>query len=116
MSTPPCLSCGVCCFSQLETYVRVSGADHTRLGDDAERVTRFQGNRCYMRMIDGHCIALAFDPSGHYVCTIYEQRPEACRSLARDSSECAAERALKSERPLQARVRKRANSQSRDLP
>lgn len=99
---PPCLSCGACCFSGLETYVRVTGADHARLGAQAEHVSRFIGNRCYLRMHEGHCGALMLDPAGRYVCTIYEQRPEVCRVLERGSSVCAAERDTKTERAVQA--------------
>ena len=32
-----CLHCGVCCFSRLETYVRVTGDDWTRLGPAGRR-------------------------------------------------------------------------------
>lgn len=95
---PPCLSCGACCFSALETYVCVTGADYARLGELAERVSGFIGNRCYMRMHEGRCAALAVDPAGRYVCSIYEQRPEVCRELERGSSACEAERTRKSER------------------
>lgn len=49
----------MCCFSQLETYVRVTGFDWERLGDERERVAHFIGNRAYMRMEGGHCTALA---------------------------------------------------------
>jgi uncharacterized protein len=105
VTTPECLSCGACCFSQLDSYVRVTGDDHARLGEHAERLANFIGNRCYMRMHDGHCSALAVSAEGQFVCTVYEQRPEVCRALERDSSECHAERALKAERPLQARIR-----------
>jgi Fe-S-cluster containining protein len=105
MSTAPeCLACGACCFSRLDTYVRVDGASHTRLGEQAERVTTFIGNRCYMRMEDGHCSALRVEASGQFVCSVYAQRPDVCRALARASSECDAERALKAERPPAARL------------
>jgi uncharacterized protein len=56
--TPTCLACGACCFSTLETYVRVTGQDYARLGEHAEQVTVFVGNRCYMRMEHGHCAQL----------------------------------------------------------
>ena len=95
---PECLRCGACCFSKLATYVRVTGDDHARLADDAERVTVFEGNRCYMRMTDGHCAALVLAPSGEFFCSVYEHRPSVCRELARGSSACAAERELKQER------------------
>ncbi|MEY4513042.1 MAG: hypothetical protein RLZZ450_5164 [Pseudomonadota bacterium] len=105
MDTPPCLRCGACCFSSLVSYVRVSGDDYTRLGEHAEPLTSFLGNRCYMRMTDGHCAALVVDAEGSFVCSVYEQRPDICRELARESSQCEAERAQKAERPLLLRAK-----------
>ncbi len=95
-----CLRCGVCCFSSLETYVRVTGADWARLGPEADRHAHFIGHRAYLRMRDGHCAALDFrlDPrtgARLHVCTIYERRPQICRDLARGSPECEAELARK---------------------
>jgi Fe-S-cluster containining protein len=93
-----CLQCGSCCFSRLDTYVRVTGDDFARLGASAEQVTVFIGNRCYMRMEHGHCAALQLSP-GHYACNVYADRPEVCRALERGSPSCEAERAQKSHRP-----------------
>ncbi len=103
LNTPTdCLRCGVCCFSRLDTYVRVSGADWERLGSVAERVAHFIGNRAYMRMVAGHCAALARrrTPEGaeEFFCTVYAERPQVCRDLARGSPECEGERASKAER------------------
>lgn len=105
MATPSCLSCGACCFSTLDSYVRVSGDDYTRLGEHAEQLTNFVGNRCFMRMHDGHCAALVVDVEGSFVCTVYEQRPDTCRELARESGQCEAERQQKAERPLVLRAK-----------
>lgn len=103
---PACLACGTCCFSLLDTFVRVSGDDYARLGDRAESLVRFDGNRAYMRMSDGHCGALVIDArSGQFVCAVYETRPDVCRDLERGSGACLAERDAKAERPLQARNR-----------
>lgn len=96
---PPCLVCGACCFSTLETYVRVTGADHARLAEDAEALSVFVGNRVYMRMASGHCAALTVGADDMFVCSVYERRPEVCRGLARESPACRAERTLKAERP-----------------
>lgn len=102
---PNCLSCGVCCFSRLETFVRVSGDDWGRLGPEAGRYAHFIGNRAYMKMDEGHCAALevrdSFAGNREYFCRIYSQRPQTCRDLERASSHCAAERALKGDRPRQ---------------
>ena len=102
-----CTACGVCCFSTLERYVEVKGRDHARLGDAAERLVHFIGNRAYMRIVDGHCAALAVDVENRrYYCTVYEERPETCRDLERGSPACKGERVTKGERPLLAIARK----------
>jgi len=94
-----CQSCGACCFSSLETYVRVSGDDWRRLGVEAERVAHFIGHRAYLRMTDGHCAALVVTraPGGHarFACSIYDRRPQVCRDLERGSPSCDAERMVK---------------------
>jgi Fe-S-cluster containining protein len=101
---PICLRCGVCCHSDLDTYVRVSGADWERLGVEADRVAHFIGNRAYLRMSQGHCAALAVRPAAddpgarEFFCTIYEKRPRVCRDLERGSPECEGERATKASR------------------
>ena len=96
-----CLACGTCCFSELATYVPVVGSDHTRLGDQVDVLTVFDGHRCYMRMHDGHCAALVVDvTSQNFVCSIYETRPDVCRELERGGPACRAELHEKRERPL----------------
>jgi uncharacterized protein len=102
VGVPECLACGTCCFSTLETYVRVSGDDYERLGDRAESLAAFVGNRAYMRMIDGHCAALRVDAGAdgtRFVCTVYDARPAVCRELQRGSPECLGELATKADRP-----------------
>ncbi len=90
-----CLRCGVCCFSTAPDYVRVTGADWSRLGEGAEKWAHFVGHRAYLRMEDGHCAALALraaeDGAVEYFCRIYDQRPEICRALERGSPSCEAE-------------------------
>lgn len=98
---PECLTCGTCCFSQLASFVRVTGDDYSRLGERAEDLVWFDGARAHMRMVDGHCAALQIEPSsGRFVCTTYATRPQICRDLARGSGACQGELATKSERPL----------------
>jgi len=58
-----------------------------------------------MKMAEGHCAALAVrEGSGRreYYCTIYEQRPQVCRDLARGSPQCEAELEQKAARPAAA--------------
>ena len=90
-----CRRCGVCCFSDSAEYVWVRGDDWARLGDAAERLAHFIGNRAFMRMRGGHCAALDArrDAAGgaEFFCTIYEHRPEICRDLGRGSPECLGE-------------------------
>ncbi len=96
----------MCCFSTLENYVRVTGDDWTRLGDVAERVAQFAGNRAFMRMREGHCAALelrrAEDGAAEFFCSVYERRPQICRDLERGSPECAGELETKGARADQA--------------
>jgi uncharacterized protein len=98
---PECLSCGTCCFSSLPEFIRVFGVDYDRMDEPARRFTHFVGNRCYMRLEEGHCAALAIDPvERRFVCSIYEMRPDCCRALARGSGACRGERHEKADRPL----------------
>lgn len=102
-AVPECLQCGTCCFSLLLDYVSVSGDDHARLGERAEELVWFEGNRAYMRMVDGHCAALCIElQSGEFVCDAYATRPQVCRDLERGSGACRGEIAAKAERPLSA--------------
>ena len=78
--------------------MRVTGDDHARLGEHAERFTHFVGNRCYMRMNDEHCAALVVSAAGEFACSVYEQRPSVCRELERGGPECRAEREQKEAR------------------
>ncbi len=106
---PECVSCGACCFSLAPDYLRVAGVDYDRLGDDAARLTVFDGNRAYMRMVDGHCAALSVDvETGLYLCSVYATRPDVCRWLERGSGHCNAERHEKGTRPRQRLVELRA--------
>jgi Fe-S-cluster containining protein len=95
-----CLLCGSCCFSTLPEYIRVFGVDYDRMDDEAKAYTHFIGNRCFMKIEDGHCAALSVEPSGRFVCRIYPMRPDVCSSLERGSGACAGELAEKRQRPL----------------
>jgi Fe-S-cluster containining protein len=76
----------------------VTGDDYERLGEAAEALVDFIGNRAYMHLGEGHCVALRVEPTGHFVCTVYETRPDACRDLERGSPECAGELVTKAGR------------------
>ena len=98
---PACMECGACCFSTLPEYVRVFGADWDRMGDQARALTHVLGNRCYMRLHDGHCAALDIDPvARRFSCSIYEERPDCCRALERGHGACLADLHEKAARPL----------------
>ncbi len=100
-ATPECQQCAACCFSELTRYVQVTGNDYARLGEAAESYVQFIENRAYMRPVDGHCAALKFDMQwGQFICQEYENRPEVCRGLQRNSAACRAEREVKGERSL----------------
>ena len=80
--------------------MRVVGSDHARLGELAGELTHFIGNRCFMNMVRGHCVALVIElETGRFVCSVYETRPAVCRDLERASPQCRAEIHEKGERP-----------------
>lgn len=64
------------------------------LGAHGDALTHLEDGRRYMRMSAGHCAALSFS-AGAFGCSIYSNRPEACRALARGSSVCLEERTVK---------------------
>jgi len=100
---PDCIACGACCFSPLPTYLRIDGDDHERLGDDADALAHFIGDRCYMRIDDGRCAALVVDEKGpRFLRSIYEKRPSTCRELEPGSPVCRGERFMKADRVAQA--------------
>ena len=73
------------------------------MGEQAGELTLFVGNRCYMKMFEGHCASLIIDPeTRRFVCSVYETRPEICRGLERASTSCHAEIHEKGERPVAA--------------
>jgi hypothetical protein len=76
----------------------VTGDDYERLGESVADLVHFVANRAYMRLADGHCAALRIELSGRFVCTVYENRPDACRDLERESPQCAGELFLKAGR------------------
>ena len=99
--TPECQHCGACCFSELNRYVRVTGDDYDRLGEEVEQLVHFIENRAYMQMRNGHCAALEFDgAAGQWACQVYTNRPQTCRDLERGSPACSGERHAKSARVL----------------
>jgi Fe-S-cluster containining protein len=99
---PDCMRCGACCFSESDRHAQVTGDDHERLGDEAESLVVFLGNRAYMRVEReggvGRCAALVVE-NGRFSCSVYERRPAVCRDLGRGSPACEAERILKGDRP-----------------
>lgn len=102
LAFPPsdCRLCGRCCFSEAYDHVRVFGVDFDRMGDRAASFTHFVENRCYMRLEEGHCAALALDPETRtFACSIYEERPDVCRSLERGTGACRGEFETKAGRP-----------------
>jgi Fe-S-cluster containining protein len=61
--------------------------DSERLGEQADALTHFIRGRCFMRVVDGHCIALRHE-GGEWLCSVYEQRPLLCREFERGSKTC----------------------------
>ncbi len=100
-NTPECTRCGVCCFSESDTYLTVAKVDYERLGSNGERLTHQVAGQRYMKMSEGHCAALVYHPkTKEFLCSVYQQRPDVCHWLERGSGQCSIEREEKTERTL----------------
>jgi len=86
-----CLACGRCCHHPPYS-VRLDALDERRMGQRTldiytEVLARAPFSRCLQN--DGErCAALSLSVPGLYTCSIYEERPGACRSVEPGSAEC----------------------------
>jgi Fe-S-cluster containining protein len=91
-----CLACGACCHGD-DGWVHVDRHDDARISASPALASivvmiRIGGAvRRSLRMVDGHCAALATTKTG-VACTVYEARPGACRDVDAGSDECHAAR------------------------
>lgn len=69
----------------------MTGADWERLGERADELTEWTERHAFLRMRGERCIALEVTATS-VRCTIYERRPEVCRTLERGGGACAVER------------------------
>ena len=60
----------------------------------AQELTHLEEGKRYMKQAGGACVALRRVGQG-FACSIYAQRPDACRALLRGSAACLEERLLK---------------------
>ena len=89
----------------------MTGDDYERLGDRAEHLVEWIGNRAFLRLepVTGaepaihRCAALTIDPgAGAFLCSVYEARPAICRELAQHGPGCHGELATKRDRRVRA--------------
>ena len=101
-----CTTCGTCCFAaagDAVRYVPVTGDDHARLGDRADDLVVFVGNKAGMRLEpSGACAALVIAPEGRFTCAVYADRPQTCRDLQRGGPACLGEIERTAHRPREA--------------
>lgn len=84
---PPCTECGFCCFFPDPRYVLLFEPDLERLGELVPQVTVEIKGRAFLRMAEGHCVALKQDGE-RWLCSIYDRRPQLCRDFARGIETC----------------------------
>jgi uncharacterized protein len=89
---PDCQDCGACCTSPSPGHVPITGDDYARLTpDERERLTDWDGNRCFMRLVGERCVNLLCE-QGRFTCAIYERRPQVCRDYEQGGEACAYDR------------------------
>ena len=80
-----CVSCGACCFSRNPRYLELLPWDAARSLPPESLFT--EEGRTFVRFDCGHCIHLDLS-NGKAACSVYEDRPEACRAFRAGSFEC----------------------------
>jgi len=98
-----CTRCGACCQNPPQnrvegflTYIEVSPRDLIR--EQPALIRRFvatneEGAQHLRLDAQGRCLALRGRIGGHVKCSIYAERPTACRRVQPDSAECRRARA-----------------------
>lgn len=80
-----CVSCGACCFSRNPRYLKLLPWDASRaLPPDG---LFSENGETYVKFECGHCVHLNLS-NGKAACSVYENRPEACRAFRAGSFEC----------------------------
>lgn len=77
---PLCEECGACCAHDDPAWIEVTEFDQRSI--PTELLSEDLGS---MRMVDGHCAALKGQPG---TCSIYQNRPLACRQISPGSNLC----------------------------
>ena len=91
MDPPECTACGACCMSQQPHYIRVFAVDARRMDKSTRALHVVDDGVASLRFENGRCLALEVKDDNaerSARCTIYEQRPDACRWLVRGSHAC----------------------------
>lgn len=97
-----CTACGACCFNDAQQYIALWQVDRERFGDALDEVAVEHDSQWFLRMTDGHCASLdVVTTTGTdgtstmtFHCTVYEQRPDACRAFQQGSRLCEEVRAI----------------------
>ena len=82
-----CVACGACCFSRNPRYLVLLPEDRER--DLPQDSLVIDGERSFVDFSCGYCVHLQLDlTAGQAICTVYDNRPEACRAFRAGSFEC----------------------------
>jgi uncharacterized protein len=95
-----CVTCGACCFSRNPRYLVLLPEDATRPLPPDQLFE--EGGRTFMDFSCGHCAHLKLE-AGQALCSVYENRPEACRAFRAGSFE--RQRAIRANGVMGERVR-----------
>jgi Fe-S-cluster containining protein len=94
-----CGSCGACCLFPHEDFLPLTNHDLSLLGPQRANDWTFTSNgQRYMRSKEGVCVALE-KINGELLCSIYDIRPELCRSFSQGSEECRSAVVMLKRRP-----------------
>lgn len=91
--TPDCQNCGVCC-----AYYESVGVDRTEKNFpfllESDLLQKDEYGNFEMKNENNRCVALSGELGGKVHCSVYEQRPNACRDYVAGAGKCQIARVM----------------------
>lgn len=87
-SDNPCLTCGACCMSYRVSFYWADAAARGLPDSLTEQLDPFHACMAGTNAARPRCVALHGEPGGTVSCSVYEQRPHACREVQVGDDKC----------------------------
>ena len=105
MSAPtdnPCLSCGACCMTYRVSFYWADADARGLPPSLTEQLDHFHACMAGTNTARPRCAAVRGEPGGPVTCSVYDQRPQACREVRIGDDKCVRARLRHGLAPLAA--------------